>query len=82
VISDARMEICSNCDLFDKIGNGCIVPGTQPCCNQDKGGCGCSLNFKTRALSSSCPMGYWGAEMSPEEEDQLNKLLADTETYD
>ena len=76
MIADARMEICTNCLLYDKTGDGCMVPGTQPCCNQDKGGCGCSLTFKTRSLSSSCPMRYWDAEMSQEEEDKLNEKLA------
>ena len=76
IIADARMEICTNCPLYENTSQGCTVPGTQPCCNKDIGGCGCSLTFKTRSLSSSCPMGRWDAEMSQEEEDQLNKKLA------
>lgn len=52
-----------------------MVPGTQPCCNQDKGGCGCSLKLKARALSSECPKGKWKAEITEEEEDQLNQKL-------
>lgn len=52
-----------------------MVPGTQPCCNQDKGGCGCSLKLKTRSLSSECPTGKWKAEITEEEEDQLNQKL-------
>ena len=74
-IANARMEICSNCSLFDKSGEGCMVPGTYPCCDQNKGGCGCSLTFKTRSLSSECPLGKWEAEMTQEEEDQLNQKL-------
>ena len=52
-----------------------MVSGTQPCCNQNLGGCGCSLGFKTRSLSSACPMGHWKAEMTQQEEDQLNQKL-------
>ena len=74
-VADARMEICTNCPMYDLTGEGCMVPGTEPCCNQDKGGCGCSLTFKTRSLSSSCPMGRWEAEMSQEEEDALKQKL-------
>jgi len=74
-VADARMEICTGCPVFDLTGKGCMVPGTEPCCNQDKGGCGCSLAFKTRSLSSSCPMGRWEAEMSQEEEDALKQKL-------
>ena len=33
------------------------IPGTQPCCGE----CGCSLDFKTRALSTECPLGEWKA---------------------
>lgn len=74
-IADARMEICFFCDLFTESDKGCMVVGTSPCCNQEKGGCGCSLKFKTRSLSSECPMGHWKAELSQEEEDMLNQKL-------
>jgi hypothetical protein len=78
MIAAERMNICRNCPskLFDEEGSGCIVPGTAPCCNLNKGGCGCSLGFKTRAMSAACELGYWYAEMTPEEEDQLNAKLA------
>jgi hypothetical protein len=52
-----------------------MIPGTQPCCNEKLGGCGCSLSLKTRALSSDCPKGYWKAELTQEEEDQLKEKL-------
>lgn len=79
-IAHERMGICRICKLYDETGNGCMVPGTQPCCNKDKtisgtAGCGCSLGFKTRSLSSSCPVGKWKAELSQEEEDALNEKL-------
>jgi hypothetical protein len=69
------MTICKTCILYDEIGDGCMVKGTGPCCNQDKGGCGCSLEFKTRSLSSSCPKDKWLAELTVEEERVLNQKL-------
>jgi hypothetical protein len=77
-IAEERMRICRLCpsDLYDESGDGCMIPGTAPCCNQLKGGCGCSLGIKTRSLSSSCPKNYWDAELSQQEEDQLNLKLA------
>ena len=74
-IAQQRMQICMNCALYDVQGTGCFVSGTQPCCNQDMGGCGCSLSLKTRALSSECPLGKWTAELTEEEEDKLNEKL-------
>jgi hypothetical protein len=74
-IAQHRMQICNNCDLLDEEGEGCMIPGTQPCCNEKKGGCGCSLSLKTRALSSECPLGKWKAELTEEEEDKLNQKL-------
>ena len=74
-IAQQRMEVCVKCSLFDLQGVGCMIPGTQPCCNEKLGGCGCSLSFKTRALSSDCPKGYWKAELTQEEEDQLKEKL-------
>jgi len=69
-ISSKRMLICSECVEIDLKGTECEVPGTQPCC----GNCGCSLNFKTRALSAKCPIGEWPALMTEKEEDKLNQL--------
>jgi len=77
-IAEQRLSICKNCPskCYDKEGKGCMIPGTQPCCDETQGGCGCSLSLKTRALSSECPFGHWKAELTEEEEDQLNKKLA------
>lgn len=73
-----RMKICNGCALLDVQGEGCLVPTTQPCCNINKGGCGCSLSLKVRSLSSECPHPEgpkWKAELSQDEEDQLNQKL-------
>ncbi len=69
-IADKRMAICTECLEIDLKGSKCALPGTQPCC----GNCGCSLAFKTRALSSECPIGEWSALMTETEEDKLGEL--------
>lgn len=66
-ISRLRYDICDECSSK---GRKCAVKGTAPCCNE----CGCSLTFKTRSLSSECPLGKWQAIMTEEEEEQLEKL--------
>lgn len=66
-ISAKRMAICIECPSK---GNECEVPGAGPCCNK----CGCSLTFKTRALSTECPLGKWKAIMTENEEDKLDEL--------
>lgn len=70
-----RNSICKDCVNYDVSGDGCMVPGTGPCCDKRTGGCGCSLGFKQRSLSSECPLGHWEALMSQEEEDALNLKL-------
>tara|TARA_Y100000592_G_scaffold48192_2_gene76381 strand:- start:6872 stop:7168 length:297 start_codon:yes stop_codon:yes gene_type:complete len=69
-VSQKRMAICEACDEIDLKGPKCEVPGTQPCC----GNCGCSLAFKTRALSAECPIGEWSPLMSESDEDKLGEL--------
>ena len=77
-IAHARMSICrrNKCGAYDPTGAGCLVAGTQPCCDERQGGCGCSLSVATRSLSKACPKGLWPAELSEEEEDLLNEKLA------
>jgi len=76
-IAHERLRICQQCPskLYNTSG-GCIVDRTAPCCDIDKGGCGCSLEYKTRSLSSSCPKEHWDAELTQAEEDQLKQKLA------
>jgi hypothetical protein len=69
-IASYRMDICTSCVRKDVDGKHCLVPGTAPCCNL----CGCSLQFKTRSLSSSCPDHRWFSLISEEDEDQLDNL--------
>jgi hypothetical protein len=76
-IAHERELICrsNKCGSFDLSGEGCMVPGTQPCCSQLTGGCGCSLKFKLRSLSSFCPKGYWDKVLNEKEEQQLKEKL-------
>lgn len=76
-IAEERMSVCRRCpsNLYDDQGTGCMVPGTAPCCNMTKGGCGCSLNFKTRSLSAYCEQGHWNAELTQQEEDMINQKI-------
>jgi hypothetical protein len=70
-IAQERYTICQACPNFDVTGSDCLAPGTQPCCAS----CGCSLKFKTRSLSSECPVLKWPALLSQEEEDDLLSKL-------
>ena len=70
-IAAVRSDICNFCEYIDHKGTKCLVPGTAPCC----GSCGCSLALKLRSLSTSCPEGFWKAEVSPEEEDAIRASI-------
>lgn len=62
-IATIRNDICKNCEFYDTKGEGCMVPGTQPCCSD----CGCSLYMKQRSLMASCGKGKWDAIMEDHE---------------
>ncbi len=66
-IAFLRNDICNQCSSK---GKKCAVKGTAPCCNE----CGCSLTFKTRSLSSECPLGKWKSIVTEEEEEKLDNL--------
>ncbi len=66
-VAAMRYSICEECPSK---GKKCAVKGTGPCCNE----CGCSLGFKTRSLSSDCPLGKWESLITVEEEDALENL--------
>jgi hypothetical protein len=70
-IATDRFQVCIKCGLYDSKGENCLVPGTQPCCSD----CGCSLEFKTRSLSSECPKGYWDAVVSEDQEEIINEQI-------
>lgn len=71
MVAMSRWMICKSCELIDTKGDECAVSGTQPCCSD----CGCSLAFKMRSLSSSCPKGKWNALVTEEIEDEILKSI-------
>jgi hypothetical protein len=71
LIANERWKICKKCEFIDPVGDKCVAPGTQPCCGE----CGCSLAFKLRALSASCPKDKWTEIITDEEEDKLINRL-------
>lgn len=69
-IARMRHDICDDCEHLDTKGKECAVKKTQPCCAE----CGCSLAFKTRSLSSACPLRKWEAIATEEQEAELENL--------
>ena len=57
-----RLDICKECDHY-------VALTTQ--CKE----CWCFMSAKTMWPSAECPLGKWKAEMTQEEEDQLNQKL-------
>lgn len=83
-VYQVRLDICKSCKLYDTSGDGCSLPGTQPCCNYKlseeyngniTAGCGCSLSVKLRSLSTDCPLGKWTKIMSDQDEELVKKSL-------
>lgn len=74
IVASNRMNKCLQCPSIDLTGKECLAPGTQPCCSE----CGCSLKFKTRSLSSDCPLGKWKALM----DENLEQELKDNINYE
>ena len=85
-IAEQRLIICRGCSLYDGVGTGCAIKGTQPCCNsknQDvdaidgslKKGCGCSLALKTRSLHTECPLRKWLAVVNQQEAEMINTQI-------
>jgi hypothetical protein len=70
-VAKIRWQHCTLCPALDSKGAKCAMNGTQPCCAD----CGCSLGFKLRALSSSCPRGKWKPIMDKKNEDELKKQI-------
>jgi hypothetical protein len=69
IIANSRLDICKKCKEYDTKGSKCLAPGTQPCCSL----CGCSMQLKSRSLSSDCPAGKWEALLTETEENNLFK---------
>lgn len=69
LLAKERLEKCMSCPHVDIVGKKCMMPGTEPCCSL----CGCSLELKTRSLSSSCAdekNPKWKAVITEQDEDE------------
>jgi hypothetical protein len=71
-IANERLLICRSnlCGFYDPLGTSeaAVVKGAESC-----GNCGCKLSYKTRALSSECPIGLWSSVLTETEESHLKK---------
>ncbi len=78
-IAKQRTAICRGCSLnsdYQKRFNNYKSLRPDFHCTD----CGCDLHLKTRALSQHCPKGKWLAQITQEQEYELNKKLDETET--
>jgi nucleoid DNA-binding protein len=77
-IAKQRTVICKGCSLNSdhqkKYNNYKTLRPDFHCTD-----CGCDLHLKTRALSQSCPKGKWLAQITQEQEYELNKKLDETD---
>ncbi len=46
-VTDARMQVCNNCEFFYQ---------TSQICKK----CGCIMPLKTKLPNAECPVGKWG----------------------
>lgn len=78
-VYEERMKTCRGCECYDTTGSGCSIKGTQPCCNKNIGGCGCSLSIKARSLGTDCPKKKWLAITTEQEAEMINHQIAENE---
>jgi hypothetical protein len=66
-ISTRRMAICSICEFNSRnLKDYHSIRPDEHCTI-----CGCTLIAKTKCISCCCPMGYWTAVVSEEEEKEI-----------
>lgn len=65
---------CKNCDHNSKIAT---KEGLYKSVRIDEHcvACGCNIDFKTHDMAQICPKGYWTAEVSPEDGEEIEKLV-------
>ena len=66
-VSHERMEICRGCPFNSINAKGYQSLRTDEHCTD----CGCTLLPKTKCLSCFCPQHKWEAELTPEEENDI-----------
>jgi hypothetical protein len=64
-VSAKRLEICRSCPFHSSFHT--TGRPDEHCTD-----CGCTLLPKTKCLSCSCPQNKWGAEISAEEQNDIN----------
>jgi hypothetical protein len=78
IISGDRLAICKGCSLNSdhqkKFNNYRTFRPDFHCTD-----CGCNLVTKTRAMSQNCPKGKWLAQMTEEQEHELNRKLYESQ---
>lgn len=67
--STERLLICINCPYNSSQGS---ISNTSHCKD-----CGCFLTKKTKCLSCKCPQGKWDAIVTEDQEEKIDKVLAD-----
>ncbi len=78
-VYEERISICKGCESYDTTGKGCAIKGSQPCCNKNNGGCGCSLSIKARSLGTDCPKKKWLAVTTEQEDAMIKHQIAEHE---
>lgn len=68
-VSKKRMEICNGCFYHSSNRPGYRSLRPDAHCTD----CGCTLSAKTACLSCGCPREYWKAEMTKEQENELDE---------
>lgn len=63
-VSEARLEICSNCDQHSKNHDTPLRPDAH-CIN-----CGCNLDAKSKCLSCECPLLKWTKVLEDHDDNQ------------
>lgn len=69
-VAKERMKICSSCSYNSKF-HKTIRPDEH--CTE----CGCPLVAKVRCLSCKCGVDKWQAELTEDQEEEINKILED-----
>jgi len=72
-----RLSICKVCDTYTEEKEGCFSSTFQsvPCCDNRKGGCGCTLVLALKVPAKPCPKNYFPAIISEEDQKKLEEEL-------
>jgi hypothetical protein len=68
-ISNERISICKQCEHHSANKKNYKTIRVDAHCTE----CGCTLSAKTKCLSCSCPLNFWEAVATLEQEEQMKK---------